>query len=67
MKDERARWLRERVGWVEDWSPYGIYAESNVQIDLCYTAIDYIRRCRAFVHCYTVSVAQWYASNLLHE
>ena len=31
----RGKWtwkLRERVGWVEDWSPYGIDAESNVQI-----------------------------------
>ena len=68
MKDERARWWRERVGWVEDWSPYGIYAESNVQIRyhyLCYTAIDYFRRCGAFVHCYMVSVTQWYACNLL--
>ena len=29
----RGKWtwkLRERVGWVKDWSPYGIDAESNV-------------------------------------
>ena len=35
IKDERERgWvdMRERVGWVEDWSPYGTYAESNAQI-----------------------------------
>ena len=33
----------------------------------CYTVIDYFGRCGAFVHCYTVSVTQWYASNILHK
>ena len=31
------------------------------------TVIDYFGRCGAFVHCYTVSITQWYASNLLHK
>ena len=32
-----------------------------------YTVIDYLGRCGAFVHCYMVSIMEWYASNIPHK